>query len=97
MTQVDFKGWSFGPGIGAAGEAGNLFLRLRDSVEDASSGMASRLTSDLGAPNDANAPDPRPKADEAFVDGEETPPERGEMALKGLDRPCELSGKRFEE
>lgn len=51
----------------------------------------------LGAPKDANAPEPRPKADEALVDGEETPPERGEMALKGLERAWELSGpKRFE-
>lgn len=38
-------------------------------------------------PNDANAPDPRPKADEAFIDGEDAPAERGDMALKGFDRP----------
>lgn len=51
----------------------------------------------MGAPNDAKAPEPRPNADEAFVDGEETPAERGERALKGLDRPWELSGpKRFD-
>jgi hypothetical protein len=49
-------------------------------------------------PKEANAPDPRPKAFEALADGDETPAERGEMALKGLDRPCELSGpKRFDE
>jgi hypothetical protein len=47
----------------------------------------------LGVPNDAKAPEPRPNAEEAFVDGEDTPPERGERALKGLDRPpWELSG-----
>lgn len=47
-------------------------------------------------PNDANAPDPRPNADEAFIDGDDAPAERGDIALKGLDRPWELSGpKRF--
>ena len=51
----------------------------------------------LGVPKEANAPEPSPKADEALVEGEETPPERGEMALKGLERPWELSGpKRLE-
>lgn len=51
----------------------------------------------MGAPKDAKAPEPRPNADEAFVDGEDTPAESGESALKGLDRlPWELSGpKRF--
>ena len=49
----------------------------------------------FGAPKDAKAPDPRPKADDALVDGEETPlPERGDIALKGFDRPWELSGAR---
>lgn len=49
----------------------------------------------FGAPKDAKAPDPRPKADDALVDGEETPPpERGDIALKGFDRPWELSGPR---
>lgn len=51
----------------------------------------------MGAPNEANAPDPRPKAEEALVDGEETPPDSGDIALKGFERPCELSGpKRFD-
>lgn len=50
-------------------------------------------------PKEANAPEPSPKAFDAPADGEETPVERGEdMALKGLDRPWELSGpKRFDE
>jgi hypothetical protein len=52
----------------------------------------------FGAPKDAKAPEPRPNADEAFVEGEDTPAESGERALKGLDRPpWELSGpKRFD-
>lgn len=49
-------------------------------------------------PKDANAPDPRPNAEEAPAEGEETFVDRGEIALKGLERPWELSGpKRFEE
>jgi hypothetical protein len=49
-------------------------------------------------PKEANAPEPSPNAFDAPTDGEETPPERGDMALKGLDRPWELSGpKRFDE
>jgi hypothetical protein len=49
-------------------------------------------------PKDANAPEPRLKADEALAEGEETFVESGEMALKGLERPCELSGpNRFDE
>ena len=39
------------------------------------------------APKDANAPEPRPKAEEALAEGEETFVERGEIALKGLERP----------
>jgi hypothetical protein len=31
-----------------------------------------------------------------LVDGEETPPDNGDIALNGFERPCELSGpKRF--
>ena len=41
----------------------------------------------LGAPKDANAPEPRPNADEALVDGEDRPPDRGDNALNGFDRP----------
>jgi hypothetical protein len=49
-------------------------------------------------PKDANAPEPRPKADDALAEGEETLVESGEIALKGLERPCELSGpNRFDE
>lgn len=47
-------------------------------------GVLDNFTED---PNEANAPDPRPNADEALPDGEETPAERGDNALKGLDRP----------
>jgi hypothetical protein len=54
--------------------------------------FTSELPGVLGAPKEANAPDPRPKAEDALVDGEDTPPERGERALKGFDRPWELSG-----
>lgn len=32
-----------------------------------------------------------------MVDGEETPPDNGDIALNGFERPCELSGpKRFD-
>lgn len=71
------------------------------------SGCASRFSPDafvsveppgvLGIPNDANAPDPRPNADEALVDGEDMPPDKGDSALKGFDRAWELSfPKRFD-
>lgn len=42
-------------------------------------------------PNEAKAPEPSPNADEAATDGEETVDERGDMALKGLERLCEPS------
>lgn len=52
----------------------------------------------MGAPNEAKAPDPSPKAEEALVEGEEMPADIGDIALKGLERPCELSGpNRFDE
>jgi hypothetical protein len=52
----------------------------------------------LGAPNEAKAPEPKPKAEEALVEGEETPVDMGDIALKGLERPWELSGpNRFDE
>jgi hypothetical protein len=38
-------------------------------------------------PKDANAPEPRPKADDAPAEGEETLVESGEIVLKGLERP----------
>lgn len=40
-------------------------------------------------PKEAKAPEPRPKAEEAPDVGEETLVDNGEMALKGLDLPCE--------
>lgn len=46
----------------------------------------------LGAPNEAKAPVPSAKADEALVEGDETPAESGEIALNGFERPWELSG-----
>lgn len=52
----------------------------------------------LDEPKDAKAPEPSPKAFDAPAEGEDTPPERGDMALKGFERPCELSGpNRFDE
>lgn len=67
----------------------------RLSLDDPKSGMPPGV---LGAPKDANAPDPSPNAEDAPADGEETPVVEGEMELKGFDRLCELSGpKRFEE
>lgn len=49
-------------------------------------------------PKEAKAPEPRPKAFEAPAEGDETPAERGEIAVKGLERAWELSGpKRFDE
>lgn len=53
---------------------------------------SSPLPGDFGVladPNEAKAPEPSPKAEEA--PGEATPPVvlRGAMALKGFDLPCE--------
>ena len=48
----------------------------------------------LGDPKDAKAPDPRPNADEALADGEDTP--LGDNALNGFDRLWGVSvPKRF--
>lgn len=44
-------------------------------------------------PKEANAPEPRPKAEEALAEGEFVLAS-GEMALKGLDFPCEESPRR---
>lgn len=44
----------------------------------------------LADPNDANAPEPRPNADEPAVVGDDSPgPVMGERALNGLRPPCE--------
>lgn len=52
----------------------------------------------MGAPNEANAPDPRPKAEEGLAVDDETPPDSGDIALNGFERPWELSGpNRLEE
>lgn len=105
MTQVDFKGCSLGPGTGVGMDCGEARLSFRLSADESCS-AESRLSRGafdetrsaeplgvLGAPKDANAPEPRPKADEALVEGEDTPPpERGEMALKGLERALDLDG-----
>jgi hypothetical protein len=92
--QVDFNACSPGP-------AGPLACDL-DLIRSSCSVEISRLspgvfTSEeppgvLGAPNEAKAPEPRPNADEALVEGEETPADSGEIALKGFERPWELSG-----
>ena len=53
----------------------------------------------LAAPKDANAPEPKPKADEPAVVGDASPPPvRGEIALKGFRPPCDdvSPPKRFE-
>lgn len=42
-------------------------------------------------PNEAKAPEPSPKADDAATEGEETVEERGDMALNGFERGCEPS------
>lgn len=47
-------------------------------------------------PNEAKAPDPRPKAEEAPAEGEETFGDNGAIALKGLERLREPS-KRLDE
>lgn len=44
-------------------------------------------------PNDAKAPDPRPNADDALAEGEGTFVERGDIALKGFERPMEPSNR----
>ena len=38
-------------------------------------------------PKEANAPEPSPNAEEAFAEGEDAFVDRGDMALKGFDRP----------
>lgn len=62
-------------------------LSLDPFEEPKSKVLFGALGSFTEAPNEANAPEPRPNADEALPDGEETPAERGDIALKGLDRP----------
>ena len=96
MTQVDFRGCSLMVELAAfifAPSAESCSVKLSRFSRGV---LRSEPPGVLGAPKDAKAPDPRPNADEAFVDGEDTPPERGDRALKGFDRPWELSGpKRF--
>lgn len=97
ITQVDLSKWSFDD---TAVEP-LVFSKNSDSEVGSRFSPPGVFRSEdppgvLGAPKDAKAPEPKPKAEEALVDGEETPPERGERALKGFDRPWELSGpKRF--
>lgn len=66
-----------------------------------SSGCVSRFSLDFGAlrsnapgvfgvlaePKEANAPDPKPKADEAPAEGDGAFVVRGKITLKGFDRP----------
>lgn len=93
--QVDLSGCSPGPETGGCASA--LALAVSSCSTAKSRFSPGVFTSDeppgvLGAPNEANAPDPSPKAEEALVDGEETPPDSGDIALKGFERPWELSG-----
>lgn len=88
---VDFNGCSPGAATGWFSKA----LRVASSCSKGTSRPGvfnSEPPGVFGAPNEANAPDPRPKAEEALVDGEETPPDNGDIALNGFERPCELSG-----
>lgn len=79
-------------------DVSSLVSRLSFVVELRSKVPPGVLGVFVDEPKDANAPEPSPKAFDAPAEGEETAPERGDMALKGLDRPCELSGpKRFDE
>lgn len=87
ITQVALRAcWRAGAGAAPLGFAAASVKSDSDGVSRFSPGV-------LGAPKEAKAPEPRPNAEEAFVEGEETPPpERGDRALKGFDRPWELSG-----
>lgn len=73
-----------------------------DSLEPAALLKSKEVPGVLGVfvaePNEANAPLPRPKADDAVEVGEAIPEVlNGDIALKGFGRPCEeLSPKRFE-
>lgn len=78
-TQVVFSGCSSGAVGGGAGESRSL-------DESALSLLSVEAPGVLGVPKEAKAPEPRPKALEAPDDGDETPADRGEMALKGLER-----------
>lgn len=108
MTQVDFKGCSPAEGTWVGMDCGEARLSFRLSADGSCSegGAESPLSPGpldeprsteplgvLGAPKDANAPEPRPKAEEALAEDEDTPPpERGEIALKGLERALDLDG-----
>lgn len=77
---------------GVAGELPDMAADLKSNAEP---GVFGVLVAD---PNEANAPEPRPKAVEPPVVGEANPPGvNGEMALKGLRPPCDESPpNRFE-
>lgn len=107
---VDFRGWSLVVPVGEVSRDEEEVLDLMFPEDEVYGSVVSRLSfadpsskalpGVLGVfePKEAKAPEPSPKAFEAPADGEETPPERGDIALKGLDRPWELSGpKRFDE
>ena len=48
-------------------------------------------------PKDAKAPEPRPKADDAPAEGEETFVDSGEAVLKGFERPVPPSDRFVED
>lgn len=95
MIQIDFSGWPLTSPTDVASIDDEEAFDLTLLSINASGSFPSRFSSVppgvLGVlaeePNEAKAPDPRPNALDALAPGEETPPERGDMALKGLARP----------
>lgn len=91
-----FSGCSSAAGVGADGggagadDSFDLVSAAADESRSLDESALSLLSVEapgvLGVPKDAKAPEPRPKALEAPEDGEDTPADRGEMALKGLER-----------
>lgn len=95
MIQIDLSGWPLtaAPDVASIDDddAFDLILLSISASGSAPSRFSSVPPGVLGVladePNEAKAPDPSPNAFDAPAPGEETPPERGDMALKGLVRP----------
>lgn len=79
--------------IGLSFFSGGVAVEVADIAADLKSNAVPGVFGVFVAePKDANAPDPRPNADEPPVVGDASPPGvRGEIALKGFLPPCDES------